>query len=112
LNQLVEAVKKENRMEVVVFAATQLWLNHFTRIGFVSNHKKHIENIEAILEDSLKQFFVEKNRKNRDERRIQQLKSDIRENTKLLSELNLGTPIISAIKTKVEGNEKGTPVST
>jgi hypothetical protein len=45
-------------------------LNHFTRIGFVSNHKKQIENIEAILEDSLKQFFIEKNNKNRDERKI------------------------------------------
>jgi hypothetical protein len=45
-------------------------LNHFTRIGFVSNHKKQTENIEAILEDSLKQFFIEKNKKNRDERKI------------------------------------------
>jgi mevalonate kinase len=94
--------------------STQLWLNHFTRIGFVSNHKKHIEHIETILEDSLKQFFYEKNKKNRDERKIQQLKNDIRENTKLLSELNLGTPIISAIKRKVEDNknEKRIPNST
>jgi hypothetical protein len=36
----------------------------------ISNHKKQTENIEAILEDSLKQFFIEKNKKNGDERKI------------------------------------------
>ena len=98
---------KLRKSNVLSDKSTQLWLNHFTRIGFVSNHKKQIENIEAILEDSLKQFFFEKDKKNRDERKIQQLKNDIRENTKLLSELNLGTPIISAIKgqTKITKRE-------
>ena len=101
---------KLRKSNILSDKSTHLWLNHFTRIGFVSNHKKHIEHIETILEDSLKQFFCEKNKKNRDERKIQQLKSDIRENTKLLSELNLGTPIISAIKARVEGNEKRIPI--
>ena len=27
---------------------TQLWLNHFTRIGFVQHHRNQIEVIEAI----------------------------------------------------------------
>ena len=103
---------KLRKSNVLSDKSIQLWLNNFTRIGFVSNHKKQIENIEMILEDSLKQFFYEKDKKTRDERKIQQLKNDIRENVKLLSELNLGTPIISAIKAKVEDNEKGIPVST
>ena len=33
------------------------------------------------------------------------LKQDIRDNVKLLSELGLGTPIISAIKAKLERQE-------
>jgi hypothetical protein len=89
----------------------EIWLNNFTRVGFVTNHKMHIEFIQSILNDSLKQFFIEKNKKNRDEKKIQILKNDIRENTKSLSELNLGTPIISAIKTRVENNEKGISIS-
>ena len=97
---------KLRKSKVLSDKSIELWLNNFTRMGFIINHKKQIENIEAILEDSLKQFFYEKDKKNRDERKIQQLKNDIRENTKLLSELNLGTPIISSIKAKLEQKAK------
>jgi len=82
--------------------STNIWLNNFTRIGFVLNHKQHIENIQKIQDDSLHQFFLETSKEKRDERMIFQLKQDIRESTQLLSELNLGTPIISAIKAKLE----------
>ncbi len=34
------------------------------------------------------------------------LKQDIRDNVKLLSELGLGTPIISAIKSKLQQSEQ------
>jgi hypothetical protein len=37
---------------------------------------------------------------------ILRLKNDIRENAKLLSELGLGTPIISAIKAKMQQQEQ------
>ena len=47
-----------------------------------------------------------KNQADRDEDKLSKLKQDIRENTKLLSELNLGTPIISAIKARIEQTEK------
>ena len=33
----------------------QIWLNDFTRIGFVANHREHIEHIERIMDDSLRQ---------------------------------------------------------
>jgi hypothetical protein len=36
---------------------------------------------------------------------ILRVKNDIRENAKLLSELGLGTPIISAIKSKIQDAE-------
>ena len=103
---------KLRKSKIMSEKSTEIWLNDFTRIGFVSNHKKHIEYIESIIEDSLEQFFIEKNKKQRDEKKIHLLKADIRDNTKLLSELNLGTPIISAIKSRIEVNEKGIPVST
>jgi mevalonate kinase len=57
-----------------------------------------------LQQDSLRQFFIETTieQENRDEEKISKLKEDIRSNVKLLSELNLGTPIISAIKSKLE----------
>ena len=79
---------------------TEIWLNHFTRVGFVSSHRRQIEQIESIQSDSLRQLHFETNKQNRDEFKILRLKSDIRENAKLLSELSLGPPIISAIKAK------------
>jgi hypothetical protein len=103
---------KSRKSKINSDKSTEIWLNHFTRVGFVTNHKNHIEYIKSILDDSLRQFFIEKNKKNRDEKKLQNLKNDIRENTKLLSELNLGTPVISAIKSRIENNEKGISVST
>jgi hypothetical protein len=102
---------KSRKTKIMSDKSTEIWLNHFTRVGFVANHKKHIEYIQLILDDSLRQFFIEKNKKNRDEKKIYNLKNDIRENTKLLSEMNLGTPVISAIKARIENNEKGISVS-
>ena len=37
---------------------TQLWLNHFTRIGFVQHHRNQIEVIEAIQKDSLRLLLL------------------------------------------------------
>lgn len=51
---------------------------------------------------TLRQFFVETIKQNRNEDRILKLKQDIRDNVKLLSELGLSTPIISAIISKLE----------
>jgi hypothetical protein len=64
-----------------------------------------MEHIQRLEEDSMRQFFVETIKGNRNEDRILKLKQDIRDNVKLLSELGLGTPIISAIKAKLERQE-------
>jgi ribosomal protein L15 len=99
---------KIRKANVLKDKSTQIWLNHFTRVGFVSNHKKQIEEIQNIQNDSLHQLFEEtiKKNKRRDEHKILKLKADIRENSKLLSELSLGTPIISAIKAKLQDKDK------
>lgn len=95
---------KHRKARVLSEDASHIWLNHFTRIGFVTAHKHQIETIEKLQQDSLRQFFIETTieQENRDEEKISKLKEDIRSNVKLLSELNLGTPIISAIKSKLE----------
>ena len=74
----------------------------------MQSHKEQIENIQRLLNDSLRSFLVETSRRlaDRDEDRILKLKSDIRENVKLLSELSLGTPILASIKAKLEQKEK------
>jgi hypothetical protein len=82
--------------------STETWLTHFTRIGFVKNHQQDIETISKIRDDSMHQLQIEIDKPNRDEYKILKLKGNIIETTKLLSELNLGTPIISAIKSKLE----------
>jgi hypothetical protein len=90
--------------------SSQTWLNHFTRIGFLKNHQTDISTISKIRDDSMHQLQIEIDKPDRDEYKILKLKADIRDNTQLLSELNLGTPIISAIKSKLE-NAKTLQVS-
>jgi hypothetical protein len=86
--------------------STDIWLHNFTRIGYVKNHQQDIEVIRKLRDDSMRQLQTEIDKQNRDEDKILKLKDNIIETTKLLSELNLGTPIISAIKAKVEGNNR------
>jgi hypothetical protein len=86
--------------------STDIWLHNFTRIGYVKNHQQDIQVIRKLRDDSLKQLQTEIDKPSRDEYKILRIKQDIRDNTHLLSELNSGTPIISAIKAKVEGNNR------
>jgi mevalonate kinase len=103
--KISEASYKKRKAAVLSDESTQVWLNYFTRIGFVQHHKEQMEHNQRVEEDSMRQFFVETIKGNRNEDRILKLKQDIRDNVKLLSELGLGTPIISAIKAKLERQE-------
>ena len=102
--KISEASYKQRKAKALSEDSTQIWLNHFTRIGFVKHHKEQIEYIQKLQDDSLRQFFIETINNPRNEEKILKLKQDIRDNTKLLSELGLGTPIISAIMAKLEEN--------
>jgi hypothetical protein len=106
-HKISESSYKQRKANVLSDESTQVWLNYFTRIGFVQHHKQQMDVIQKIQDDSLRQLFIETNRNqaNRDEDRIKGLKQDIRDNVKLLSELGLGTPIISAIKSKLQQQE-------
>lgn len=71
-----------------------------------------MEHIQRLEEDSMRQFFIEAIKGDRNEDRILKLKQGIRDNVKLLSELGLGTPIISAIKAKLDKQENVQAVQT
>lgn len=102
--RISERCYKQRKARVLSDESTQVWLNYFTRIGFVKHHKEQIEAIEKIQEDSLRQFSIEsrKIQTERDEDRLAILKQDIRDNVKLLSELGMGTPIMASIKRRID----------
>jgi len=55
----------------------QLWLDHFTRIGYVSNHRKQVETLERIQDDALRQLLIETNREHRDEHLIRRFNRSV-----------------------------------
>jgi hypothetical protein len=82
------------------------WLNYFTKVGFVINHKQIIDVIEMIQKDIVRDYLIEQNKPNKNKYEIRQLRFDIRDNAKLLQELALGTPIVAQIKAKIQELEK------
>ena len=91
------------------------WMDWFSRIGFVQSHRRQIDDIEKIHNDSMHRFYelahptpylmqiINKGKPQQgDENIILKLKEDIRENIRLQLELGLGTPVISAIKRRID----------
>jgi hypothetical protein len=81
------------------------WLNFFSKIGFVVNHKRIIDTVEMVQKDTIRDYLIMQNSENKDPEEIRKIRNDIRENCKLLQELSLGTPIIAQIKTRIENVE-------
>ncbi|MET0786453.1 MAG: hypothetical protein ABWY25_07100 [Paenisporosarcina sp.] len=83
------------------------WMSYYTRVGFLVTHKKIIDVIETIQKDTLRDYFIENSKpheqKNMD--LIQKLRYEIRENSKLIQDLSLGSPIVAQIKAKIEHAE-------
>jgi len=79
-----------------------IWLSYQTRVGFVLAHKQHIEDIARIRNDTMNKLFWEMNKENRNEELILKLKDDLRLSVKMLSELNIGLPVISSIKAQID----------
>jgi hypothetical protein len=78
----------------------QYWLNHHTRIGFVLEHKKRIDEIELLISKLMNMFQNEIQNKNH--RFILRLSERIESLNKRLTELYLGNPVISEIKKEVD----------
>lgn len=101
--RISEASYKLKKANILSDKSTQLWLDHFSRIGFVQHHKKQLEDAIRIQDHSLRQLVPEISRNMPDQDLILKLKRDIRENIRLLTDLGLGTPIISALKARIDG---------
>lgn len=76
--KISEPSYKQRKAKVPSDESTNIWLNYFTRIGFVKHHKEQIEHIEKLQNDSMRQFFVKSIRQNRNNK-ILKLKQDIRD---------------------------------
>jgi hypothetical protein len=102
--QISPSSYKLRKAKVLSDKSNQIWLDYYTRVGFVKHHKEQIDSVQTIQNYSLNQFFIEihKRSEERNETKIRYLMYDIRENAKLLSEIGMGTTIISSIKSKVE----------
>jgi hypothetical protein len=85
----------KSKLEAQAEETSLVWLNEFTRIGFVIQHRRLIENIERIYQDNLNRFFIEsrKDPSIRNEDLILKLNANIRENTTLLQNLGVGSPV-------------------
>lgn len=98
---------KRRKANIQSDKSAQNWLNYFCRIGFVTQHRELMENVQLILDDSNRRLLTEQQRQVNDANReiianrIDRLKEDIRESVILLSELSLGSPIIAQIKAKM-----------
>lgn len=91
--------------------STRIWLNHFTRIGFVQSHQGHLDTINKVRNELMHQLEKELSEKNRDEDKILKIIDRIMEATKLLVGLDMGSPIIAAIKAKLEQKEPQPPLA-
>ena len=82
----------------------QNWFNHFTRIGFVIEHRKRIEEMELLQKTLLQEYYkeLEKPKGKGDKVWLLKLSERIESQNKRLSELTLGNPIIAKIKKQVD----------
>ena len=94
---LHEKTINKKRKELESDPVINQWLGYQTRIGFVKEHKKRMEEIEKVQSKLMKKFL-----QTNDTQTIMELSDKIVNVNKRLSELNLGSPIIAQIKKKLE----------
>ena len=77
----------------------RLWLNNQTRMGYMLNHKMVLDDMMRLREYTLKRFFIESNQPEEklNNELILKLTNDLRDTDRLISEFNIGTPILSQI---------------
>lgn len=94
----------------------QNWLNNQARFGFVSEHKKRIDEMEIVQSELMKLLLSETTKDESEQNKdlILKILSQIESANKRLAELNLGSPVIAEIKNQVKEREnaKGIPEGT
>jgi hypothetical protein len=92
-------------------SSTQLWLSQFTKLGFVTEHRKHIDEVNKARAEMWHMILEEQAKPDQEQDKflIAKLCSQIQENIKLASALNLGTSVVTQIKAMVDkANESNT----
>ena len=84
--------------------STQLWLSQFTKLGFVTEHRKHIDEVNKARAEMWRMILEEQSKQaeQQDKLLMAKLYSQIQKNIKLASALNLGTPVVAQIKAMVD----------
>jgi hypothetical protein len=87
--------------------ATQNWINQYTKIGFLITHKEIMDVIDTLQKDTLRDYLTENSKpyEEKNHSRIQMYRNLLRENSKLLSDLSAGSPIISQVKARIDEAE-------
>jgi hypothetical protein len=96
-------------------SSTQLWLSQFTnKLGFVTEHRKHIDEVNKARSEMWRMILEEQAKpdEQQDKHLIAKLYSQIQENIKLASALNLGTPVVAQIKAMVDKSNNNNNEST
>ena len=86
--------------------ATRQWYSDFARIRFVRLHSKVVDDLERSYNDTNEQMFKETLKSPRNEGMIIRLKLKLEETAEMMSEFASDTPVIDAIRQKIEGNKK------
>ena len=86
---------------------TQAWINQYAKVGFLTTYKEIFDVIDIIQKDTLRDYLAENSKpyEEKNHARIQTYRNSLRENSKLLSELSVGSPIIAQIKARIEKAE-------
>lgn len=85
---------------------TSKWYSDFARIRFVRLHSKIIDDLERSYNDTNAQIFAETLKTPRSEGLIIRLKQKLEETAEIMSEFASDTPVIDAIRQKIEGNKE------
>lgn len=98
----------------------QIWLSHFTRVGFVMKHKKLIELTERLVDtishdiffESMKPYAPTEARPNmqphelRNDFKLLRMRSDMRESIKLMKDIMVESPMVSEIMGHIDAEFK------
>ena len=87
--------------------STELWLSQFTKLGFVTEHREHVDEVNKARSEMWRMILEEqiKPAEQQDKLLIAKLYSQIHENIKLASALNLGTPVVAQIKSMLDKSD-------
>ena len=89
--------------------STRQWYSDFARINFVRNHQKILDDLERLYDDTNRRIFEEGLKSPRQEGLIIRLKADLKETMLMLHEFGTDTPVMDAIRQKIDGNKKKIP---